>query len=298
MLLSALLAKLGTYGMVRLVLPLAPDAALEYGLPVIGGLGAAGILYAAFCAYAQKDMKLLTAYSSVSHLGLVVLALFAFNVEGITGAALHMVNHGLATGALFALLGFLYARYRTLDMNQYGGLWAKFPGYTVLVFVIALASIGLPGLNNFVSEMLMLAGLFDPSVTSVHGYALAVCAAAGILLSAWYVLTMLRRVFFGPLIEPPTATGPVPGLTSREAFAFGIPAALCVLLGLYPNPVITTIKADAEVVALFGDHARMRAGIMVERPLRELPGALIGGPGIGAMPGGGPRPNQAGGPIP
>ena len=287
MLLSALLAKLGTFGMLRLVLPLAPDASLAYGLPVIGGLGAAGILYAAFCAYAQRDMKLLTAYSSVSHLGFVVLALFAFNAEGITGATLHMVNHGLATGAMFALLGFLYSRYRTLDMNQYGGLWAKFPGYAFLFFVIGLASIGLPGLNNFVSEMLMLAGLFDPSLTRSHGYALAVCAAVGILLSAWYVLTMLRRVFFGPLLEPPTAAGPVPGLTGREALAFGIPAALCILLGLFPKPVIVTMKSDARVVALFGDHARMRAGIMVPRPLPELPGAVIGGPA--AVPPGRPQ---------
>jgi NADH-quinone oxidoreductase subunit M len=288
MLLSALLAKLGTFGMLRLVLPLAPDAALAYGLPVIGGLGAAGILYAAFCAYAQRDMKLLTAYSSVSHLGFVVVALFAFNSEGVTGATLHMVNHGLSTGALFALLGFLYSRYRTLDMNQYSGLWAKFPGYTFLVFLICLASIGLPGLNNFVSEMLMLAGLFDPSLSRSLGYTLAACAAVGILLSAWYVLTMLRRVFFGPLQEPPTATGPVPGLTGREKFAFGIPAALCVLLGLFPKPVIDTMRADASVVALFGDHARMRAGVMVERPLREIPAAVIGGPGV--VPAGGPPP--------
>ncbi|HET6576424.1 MAG TPA: proton-conducting transporter membrane subunit, partial [Fimbriiglobus sp.] len=200
-----------------------------------------------------------------------------------SGAALHMVNHGLATGALFALLGFLYSRYRTLDMNQYSGLWTKFPGYTFLVFVIALASIGLPGLNNFVSEMLMLAGLFDPSLTRVHGYALAVCAAAGILLSAWYILTMLRRVFFGPLLEPPMATGPVPGLTGREAVAFGVPAVLCVVLGLFPNPVIDTMRADAEVVAFFGEHARIRAGVLVERPPRELPGAVIGG--LGAVPG-------------
>ena len=110
-------------------------------------------------------MKLLIAYSCVSHLGFLVLGLFAFNAEGLTGAILHMVNHGLATGAMFALLGFLSDRYRTLDMNQYGGLWAKFPGYAFLVFVICLASIGLPGLNNFVSEMLMLAGLFDPPAT-------------------------------------------------------------------------------------------------------------------------------------
>jgi NADH-quinone oxidoreductase subunit M len=285
-LLSALLAKLGTFGILRLVLPLAPDAALEYGLPVVGALGAVGIVYGAFCAFAQRDMKLLVAYSSVSHLGFVVIALFTFNEEGITGATLHMINHGLATGALFALLGFLSERYRTLDMNQYGGLWAKFPAYTFLAFVIGLAGIGLPGLNNFVSEMLMLAGLFDPSVTRSLGYALAVAAAFGILLSAWYILTMFRRVFFGPLHEPPTAAGPVRHITGREAFAFGVPAALCVLLGLFPQPVIGTIRADAKIVTEFGNHSRERVGSLVERPLQLPAGALLGGPGIDMrMPG-------------
>ena len=115
--------------------------------------------------------------------------------------------------------------------------------------MLCLASIGLPGLNNFVSEMLMLAGLFDPRNPRPSGYGLAVVAAVGILLSAWYSLTMLQRVFFGPLAEPPTATVPVPGLTGREAFAFGLPAALCLLLGLFPQPVLDTMKADVTVVA-------------------------------------------------
>ncbi len=302
MLLTALLAKLGTYGLVRFVLPLSPDAALEYGLPVLGTLGAAGIVYAALCAYAQRDLKLLVAYSSLSHLGFLVAGLFAFNTEGVSGAVLHMVNHGLATGTLFALLGFLAARYRTLDMDQYGGLWAKFPGYTFLVFLIALASIGLPGLNNFVSEMLMLAGLFDPALTRGLGYGLAAAAAFGILLSAWYTLTMLRRVFFGPLREPPTAAGPAKGPNGRELVAFGVPAAFCVALGLFPQPVLDTMRADAGVVALFGDHARRKNGTFIERPLPPPPeGAVIGGPaagGPGAMfgPPGGPGRRPAGGP--
>jgi NADH-quinone oxidoreductase subunit M len=286
MLLTALLAKLGTYGLVRFALPLSPDAALAYGLPVLGTLGAVGIVYAAMCAYAQRDLKLLVAYSSLSHLGFLVVGLFSFNKEGVTGAVLHMVNHGLATGTLFALLGFLAVRYRTLDMNQYGGLWGKFPGYAFFAFLICLASIGLPGLNNFVSEMLMLAGLFDPALTRSLGYGLAVAAAFGILLSAWYTLTMLRRVFFGPLREPPGAVGVVRGPDGRETVAYALPAALCVALGVCPQPVLDTMRADAEVVALFGDHARRKDGSFVERPL-PLPPLP---PGFGDGPPGGPGP--------
>lgn len=263
MMLSAILAKLGTFGMLRVVVPLTPDAAFLYGLPVFGVLGAAGIVYAALCAYAQRDAKLLVAYSSVSHLGLLVLGLFALNREGVSGAVLHMVNHGLSVGALFALLGFLHDRYRTLDMNQYGGLIGRYPGYAVLFFVVALAGIGLPGLNNFVSEMLLMAGLFDPVHTqSMGGYWLPAVAAFGVFLSSWYVITMLRRVFFGPAQEPavPGVSAPIrsSGMASREALAYGIPAVLCVALGVYPQPLLDTIRADAEVVVNIVDVSRDR----------------------------------------
>ncbi len=289
MLLSALLAKLGTYGVLRIVLPLCPDAAVLYGLPVFGTLGAVSIVYAAFCAYAQRDMKLLTAYSSVSHLGLLVIGLFTFNREGLSGAALHMVNHGLATGAMFALLGFLYQRYRTLDMNQYGGLMGRFPGYTFLMFVICLASVGLPGLNNFVSEMLMLAGLFELSNAKGFGWVLTVAAASGILLSAWYTFTMLRRVFFGPLHEPQTAT-PVAPMTGNERVAFVIPAVLCLILGLFPHVILETIKGDINTLAQTADYARDRAGV----PLSAPPQRFVVNPVVGNAPVGGGAQGKAG----
>src|SRR5207302_5372996 len=148
--------KLGAFGILRFVLPLTPDAVIRYGLPVIGTFAAFGIVYGALCAYAQHDLKRMIAYSSISHLGFLVLGLFAFNAEGLSGAVLHMVNHGISTGALFALLGFFVARYGTTDMRLYGGLMGRFPVFTLLTFVLCLASIGFPGLNNFVSEMLML----------------------------------------------------------------------------------------------------------------------------------------------
>jgi NADH-quinone oxidoreductase subunit M len=260
MLLSALLAKLGTLGMLRIVIPLCPDMAVQYGLPMFGTLGAIGVVYAAFCAFAQKDVKLMAAYSSVSHLGLLVLGMFALNAEGLSGAALHMVNHGLSAGAMFGLLAILYDRYRTTDMTQLGGLWAKYPKFTFFVVLICLASVGLPGLNNFVTEMLLIGGLFKPWATGTTGYWLPVAASAGILLSAWYTFTMLKTVFFGPLKEPASlpdgvATG---DLSPRELWALFLPAAACVALGVYPQPFLDVIKHDAQVVEKQVHQARVR----------------------------------------
>lgn len=255
MLLSAILAKLGTFGIMRIVLPLVPEAVVTYGLSVFGVMGAIGIVYAAFCAFAQKDLKLLAAYSSVSHLGLLVIGLFALTPESLTGASLHMVNHGLIAGALFALLAFLYDRYRTLDVNQYGGLWVKYPAFTFYFIFISLAAIGLPGLNNFVSEMLLLAGLFDPRNLKLMGFGLAVCAAAGVFLSAWYMFTAVRRVFFGPLREP---TGEGVPIASHEWIAFGTLAAFCLTLGLAPQPVLDTITPDVKRVVSATEAARKR----------------------------------------
>src|SRR5262249_34134613 len=190
--LGALLAKMGVYGLLRLCLPLAPEATLTTGLPLVGTLAAIGIIYGALCAYAQPDFKRLVAYSSVSHLGFCALALMAFNHEGISGGVLHMVNHGLSTGLLFLMVGMLLDRYTSGQIRDYSGVWARLPGLTLLLMIAALASIGLPGLCNFVSEMLMLAGLFDLRNAHATGMSFAVAAAAGIFLSAWYTLTMVR----------------------------------------------------------------------------------------------------------
>ena len=255
-LLSALLAKLGTFGIIRFVLPLTPDAAMLYGLPVVGTFAAFGIVYAALCAYDQKDIKLVIAYSSVSHLGFLVLGIFAFNAEGLSGAALHMVNHGLSTGALFAMLGFLHDRYGTTQTARYGGLMRRYPNFAVLAFVLCLASIGLPGLNNFVSEMLMLAGLYDTGNPRIHHIGLAIVAAIGILLSAWYMLTMMQKVFFNPMKEPFPSTAP--DVSRREFAAFGSLAGLCLLLGLYPQPILETVKWDAQQLSTIGTMARER----------------------------------------
>jgi len=299
-LLSSLLAKLGTFGMLRFVLPLVPDAAIMYGLPVVGSFAAFGIVYAALCAYDQKDIKLTIAYSSVSHLGFLVLAIFAFNTEGLSGAVLHMVNHGLSTGAMFALLGFLLDRYRTTQVSQFGGLMGRFPNYAVLAFVLCLASIGLPGLNNFVSEMLMLAGLFDTQNSGVHGLGLAVVAAFGILLSAWYMLTMLQKVFFNAAKEPETVVPGVapPDVNRREFFAFGSLAGLCLLLGIFPQVLLDPIRSDVRKLNTLGIHARARVdGVKIPVPQLESgpPPAGGGGQFPGMDKGGGDKGKDKGG---
>jgi NADH-quinone oxidoreductase subunit M len=255
--LSALLAKMGTFGLLRICLPLAPDGTLAAGLPVVGTLAAIGIIYGALCAYAQTDFKRMAAYSSVSHLGFCALALVAFNAEGMAGGLLHMVNHGLSTGALFLLIGFLLQRYSSGQMKDFSGLWNKLPVLTFFMMVICLASIGLPGLCNFVSEMLMLGGLFDLRNARAAGITLAVIAALGIFLSAWYLLTMLQRVFFNELKEPaPAHPGEVKDLNGRELAIIAPLAALCLFIGCCPQYLIDPMKRDVETLARIADDAR------------------------------------------
>jgi NADH-quinone oxidoreductase subunit M len=258
-LLAGILLKIGAYGFLRLCLPLAPDASLSLGLPLIGTLAVVGILYGAFCALAQDDIKKLVAYSSVSHLGFCMLGMFALNAVGITGSLLQMINHGLSTGALFLLVGMLYERYHTRKMADYGGMGARL-GLLAAAFVyIALSSIGLPGLNGFVGETLCFFGMFEVNRP------LAVVGTAGIVLGAWYLLTLVKRVFYGPPHEPAhEGHEPVRDLNLREWLALGPIMVLCLALGVYPQAVIDTARPDVEVVAniLQGrrDAAAPRAG--------------------------------------
>lgn len=276
-LLSSLLSKLGTFGILRWVLALTPDAAIQYGLPVVGGFAAFSIVYAAFCAFSQRDMKLLIAYSSISHLGFLVLGVLAFNHEGLAGATLHMVNHGLTTGGLFAILGFLWDRYRTTQIASYSGLMGRFPRFAFFAFVLVLASVGLPGLNNFVSEMLILAGLADLRNPYAPGIFLLVIGAFSIFLSAWYMLTLIQKVFFNPLREPlwsepnvrdtaansfETDIADVKSMpsdvNSRERLMYASLCALCLGLGLFPQAILKPMQADVNKLATIGDRARDR----------------------------------------
>lgn len=260
-LLAGILLKLGTYGFLRLSVPLAPDASLRFGVPVLGSLAVIGIIYGAFCSLGQDDIKKLVAYSSVSHLGLCMLGLFALNEVGLTGGLLQMINHGLSTGALFLLVGMLYERYHTRKMADYGGMGARLHLLAVFMVFITLSSIGLPGLNGFLGELLALGGMYDFRGTQVRGTLLASLGASGVLLGAWYMLTMVRQVFCGPLKEPPHhGHGIIGDLNGREVAALLPIAALCLALGVFPKPFFDTVRPEIQVVAGIAEAARQRAG--------------------------------------
>lgn len=189
-LLAAILLKTGAYGLLRFTLPLFPEASATFA-PVAMAIGAASVIYGAVLAFAQQDMKRLVAYSSVSHMGFVLLGLYALNAVAIQGAVMQMIAHGLSTAALFALVGALQHRLHTRDMAQLGGLWASLPKLSAIALFFAVASLGLPGLGNFVAEFLVLLGSFE-----AHRW-ITVIAAAGLVGAALYALLMMQRVFFG-----------------------------------------------------------------------------------------------------
>ncbi len=190
--LAGVLLKMGTYGIVRFCLPMFPQATIAWA-PVIAVLGVIGIIYGAWVSYAQKDVKKLVAYSSVSHLGFVVVGIFALNAQGIQGATLQMVNHGISTGGLFLLVGMLYERYHTKALDAFGGIWKAMPVFGGLSLIIVLSSMGLPGLNGFVGEFTILLG----ALVSELGFVYALFATLGVILAAVYMLYMFQQVYMG-----------------------------------------------------------------------------------------------------
>jgi NADH-quinone oxidoreductase subunit M len=259
-LLAGVLLKIGVYGFLRLSIPLAPDASLSFGTPLIGTLGVIGILYGSFCALAQDDIKKLVAYSSVAHLGYCVLGLFALNETGVGGSLLQMINHGLSTGALFLLVGMIYDRYHTRKMADYGGMASRLKLMACFWAFIAMSSIGLPGLNGFVGEALTMAGMYSFRGPEVPGWVLTDLAACGVVLGAWYMLTLLRRVFFGVFKEPAhEGHGPVGDLNAREVLALAPIAALCVFLGVWTQPFLDSVRPDLRVVTAIAGKAQERA---------------------------------------
>mgnify|MGYP005842596823 CR=1 FL=1 len=246
-LLAGILLKIGGYGFLRFSLPMLPDAAAA-SAPWILCLAAVGILYGALTALAQSDIKRLIAYSSVAHLGYCVLGFFALNPLGLHGGLLQMVNHGLATGGLFAVVGMLYERYHTRRIDSFGGLARRLPLLAFFMFLLTFSSIGLPGLNGFAGEFLILAGMFQRAWLFRPGeLALAAAAVFGVVLAAWYMLQLVGRVFFGELKEPHltggchgggesnAAPGRVPDLTVREVFALAPLAVFIVWIGVQPS---------------------------------------------------------------
>lgn len=196
--LAGVLLKMGTYGLVRFNLGMFPQMSVDFA-PLIAGLGVIGIIYGAWVSYAQTDVKKLVAYSSVSHLGFVVVGIFALNAQGIQGATLQMVNHGISTGGLFLLVGILYERYHTKDMAEYGGVWKVMPFFGGISLVIALSSMGLPGLNGFVGEFTILLGSLG---SQTLGFFFTLFATLGVILAAVYLLAMFQKVFMGDFKAP------------------------------------------------------------------------------------------------
>jgi NADH-quinone oxidoreductase subunit M len=254
--LAGVLLKLGTYGILRLCLPMFPFACERYGIPLMATLAVAGIIYGSLCALAQRDIKKLVAYSSVAHLGFCVLGLFALNVAGLSGGVLQMINHGLSTGALFLLVGMVYDRYHTRQLDDLGGLATRLPLLAAIMVFVAMASIGLPGLNGFVGEVLSLAGMFRRN--PLH----AVLGTTGVVLGAWYLLTMVQQGFFGQLREPAHHGEPIRDINLRELVAVVPICALCLWIGVMPQPLLDVIRPDVEaVVAVYGDDLSANARV-------------------------------------
>jgi len=199
--LAGVLLKMGTYGLIRFNLPLFPEASYRFA-PYIAVLAIIGIIYGAIVSFAQKDVKKLVAYSSISHLGFVTLGIFSLNAAGIQGAILQGVNHGLSTGALFFLVGVLYEQTHTRDMAAYGGVWKIMPMFSVLSLIVVLSSMGLPGLNGFVGEFTILLGSMGAESLAPHPWIFTAFATTGVILAAIYLLWMFQRVFMGPAETP------------------------------------------------------------------------------------------------
>ncbi len=240
--LAGVLLKMGTYGFLRFNLPLFPDASVQ-AAPWIALLATIGIIYGAAVSYAQSDVKKLVAYSSVSHLGFVMLGLFALNPEGVAGAILQMVNHGLSTGALFLLVGMIYEQTHTREIKEYGGLWKITPIFGTIMLIASLSSMGLPGLNGFVGEFTILLGAFGSEAIGNPWY--AGISALGVIMAAVYILYMFQKVFLGPAGEI-THHHELKDLNWREIIT-AIPLVVFMFwIGLYPKPFFDILAPAVE----------------------------------------------------
>jgi NADH-quinone oxidoreductase subunit M len=255
--LAGVLLKMGTYGFLRFCLPLFPQASISY-TPWIFALAVVGIIYGAWVSTVQPDIKKLVAYSSVSHLGFVVLGLFTLTPQGLVGGIIQMVNHGLSTGALFLVVGMLYERRHTRLIAEFGGLWQVVPALSALFLVVCLSSLGLPGLNGFVGEFLILLGAFRVDRVA------AVLATTGIIFAAVYLLWMYQRVIFGVITKE--ANRRLADLSPRE-WAILLPIlAVIVWIGVYPASF--TGMTEASVQALITQvQAKATASAAAAAPL-------------------------------
>ncbi len=258
--LAAVLLKMGVYGFLRLAMPLFPHAS-QYFTPLIMYLALIGIIYGALMALVQPDVKKLVAYSSVSHLGFVMLGIYALNIKGVEGGIYQMLNHGLSTGALFLLVGIIYERRHTRLIADFGGMQKQMPVYGAIFLLVVMSSIGLPGLNGFVGEFLIMLGVFQFKETY------AVIAVVGVILSACYMLWMYQRMMFGKLDKPENQK--VADINKRE-LAYMIPVLLLIVwMGVYPSSFLRKMDVSvAHLVALGQGKKEVYA-------LKENPGDAV-----------------------
>ncbi|HJO39926.1 MAG: NADH-quinone oxidoreductase subunit M [Vicinamibacterales bacterium] len=233
--LAAVLLKMGTYGFIRFSLPILPEATIEF-VPMMIWLSIIGVIYGALVALAQRDWKRLVAYSSVSHMAMLMLGMFSLNPVGIMGSIVQQINHGISTGGLFLVVGIVYERRHTREISEYGGLSKIMPVYAVVFLIMMMSSIGLPTLNGFIGEILILQGVF------VVNKMWAAVAASGIVLGAAYMLWLYQRTMFGNVDNPKNES--LPDLNMRELATFVPLIVLAVWIGLYPSPVLRRLDSS------------------------------------------------------
>ncbi|MBK8050147.1 MAG: NADH-quinone oxidoreductase subunit M [Anaerolineales bacterium] len=264
--LAGVLLKMGTYGYLRLARPIFPQAAVQMG-PIVATLAVIGIIYGALVAVKQQDIKSLVAYSSVAHLGYVMLGLVAFNMIGISGSVLQMVNHGLSTGALFLMVGLLYERRHTRMLDDFGGLWKSVPLFCGLFLVVALSSAGLPGLNGFVGEFAIMQGAF------IYAPIFAVVAAFGVILAAWYLLTAFRKMSQGEITNEENARGQLKDLRLSEVLMVLPLVVLFFVIGIFPNLLFDKINPSVEAY-MAQQSVRIEQGAPMTGLSLQLPDGL------------------------
>jgi NADH-quinone oxidoreductase subunit M len=281
--LAGVMLKMGTYGFLRFAIPLFPEVAIE-AAPLFLALAVVGIIYGALVAMVQPDLKRLVAYSSVSHLGFVMLGIFALDPQGMEGAIYQMLNHGVSTGALFLLVGMIYLRRHTREISEFGGLWHSVPIFAAVFMVVMLSSIGLPGLNGFVGEFLILLGTYLSQSLAAE------IAVVGLILGALYMLYAYERVMFGPVNKAVNAA--IRDLGAREIAVMTPLVALMLFMGLYPQPLLS--RMEPSVNALLGRVRVAQARLARERNPPTL-AALAGNHGQmpAALPGRNPQTTAA-----
>jgi NADH-quinone oxidoreductase subunit M len=265
--LAAVMLKFGAYGLLRFAMPFFPLATWELS-PLIAILAVIGIIYGALMAYVQDDVKKLVAYSSVSHLGFVVLGLLTLNVQGIQGGIFQMLAHGVSTGGLFLAVGLLYDRLHTRRLDDFGGLWKRMPVFGAFFLIIVLASAGLPGLCGFVGEFLVLIGTWNAGAGWLAAslplgrlfwqpMLMAGLSATAVILTALYLLTMYQKIMFGPLDKPENRAPKLKDIHGREVWVFGVIALLAFVLGIYPKPILASSEPAVKAfVTGFNDRLR------------------------------------------